>query len=52
MEWLAAVGGNLGLYIGASVFTILEFIILVEEAALGMISRMLKGRFSTSSTNN
>ncbi len=42
-EWLAAVGGNLGLYIGASVFTILEFFILIEEAILGMISRMFKG---------
>ena len=29
LNWLGEVGGNLGLYIGASVFTIVEIVVVI-----------------------
>ncbi|XP_023319624.1 acid-sensing ion channel 3 [Eurytemora carolleeae] len=45
-DWLSAVGGNIGLYIGASIFTILEPIILIEQAftelICSLVSKLIK----------
>ena len=41
LEWLGDVGGNLGLFIGASVFTVIEFIIVFNSMIGGCFTALV-----------
>ena len=43
-EWLADVGGSLGLYLGASMFTVIEILGLLVVLARSAVKKMTRAR--------